>query len=65
MVLMYNRNDDVAAPAFVSGLQVTHSFYEHLVKHEVTKMRGSLSHAQKYIQIKNATPSSVDLFFSP
>jgi len=38
--LIYNCNVDVAAATFVSGLQVTHFFYKHLVKHEVIKMRG-------------------------
>ena len=28
MVLMYNCNEDVAVATFISGLQVTHSFYK-------------------------------------
>jgi len=40
--LVYNCNDDVATAAFISGLQVTHSFYNHLVKNDVTKMRDIL-----------------------
>ena len=39
MALIYNYNEDVAAAAFISGLQVTHSFYKHLVKNDVTKIR--------------------------
>ena len=55
MAFVYNCNDDVAATAFVSGLQVTHSFYKHLVKYKVTKMMDILSRIQKYIQIEDAT----------
>jgi len=43
MALVYNYNDDVAAAVFISGLQVSHTFYKHLVKHDVTKMRDILS----------------------
>jgi len=39
---VYNYNNGMAAATFISGLQVTHSFYKHLVKHEVTKMRDDL-----------------------
>ena len=39
MTLVYNYNEDVAVAAFISGLQFTHSFYKHLVKNDVTKMR--------------------------
>jgi len=60
MALVYNCNDDVAFVTFVSGLQITHSFYKHLVKYEVTKTREIFSRAQKYIQIKDATQSVVD-----
>jgi len=49
MALVYNCNDNVAAAAFVSGLQVVYSFYKYLVKYEITKMRDILSRAQKYI----------------
>ena len=47
MALVDNYNDDVAAAAFISRLQVTHSFYNHLVKNDVTKMRDILVRAQK------------------
>jgi len=60
MALVHNCNDNIVVAVFVSWLQVIHSFYKHLVKHEVTKMRDILSRAQKYIQIKNATWSAVD-----
>jgi len=39
-------------------MQVSHSFYKHTVKHEVTKMRDILAHAQKYIQTEDANRSS-------
>ena len=55
MALVYNCNDDVAAAAFISGLQVTYSFYKHLVKHEVIRMRDILTCPQKYIQIEDTT----------
>ena len=49
MALVYNCNDDMATIAFISDLQVSHSFYKHLVKCEVIRMRDILSLAQKYI----------------
>ena len=52
MALVYNCNDDVAAVAFISGLQLTHSFYKHLVKHEVTKMRDILTHARSIFKLR-------------
>ena len=47
MTLVYNCNEDVVVTAFISGLQVTHSFYKHLVKSDVTKMRDILVQTQK------------------
>jgi len=38
MILVHNCKDNVIVVAFISELQVTHS-YKALVKHEVTKMR--------------------------
>ena len=58
MALLYNCNEDVVATAFISGLQVTHSLYKHLVKNDVTKMSDILVRAQKYMQIKDATRSA-------
>ena len=48
MVLVYNCNEDVAAARFISGLQVTHTFYRHLVKHVITKIRDILTHSKIY-----------------
>ena len=45
MVLVYNYNKDVAATAFISGLQVILSFYKNLVKNDVTEMRDILVRA--------------------
>ena len=59
MSLVYNCIEDFAAAAFVSGLQVTHSFYNHLVKNDVTKMRDIFVRAQKYMQIKEATRAAI------
>ena len=39
MALVYNCNEEVVAAVFISELQVTHLFYKHLVKNDVTKMR--------------------------
>ena len=37
------------------GYKSPYSFYKHLVKHEVTKMRDILTRVKKYIQIKDIT----------
>ena len=60
MALVYNCNENVAATAFISGLQVIHSFYKHLVKNDVTKMRDILIRAQKYMQIEEMTQSATN-----
>jgi len=59
MALVYNCNDDVGVTAFISGLQVSHS-YKHL-EHEVTRMRDILSRSQMYIQIENTTRGETNL----
>jgi len=46
ITLVDNCNDDVVVVVFISGLQVSYSFYKHLVKHEVIRMRDILSQAQ-------------------
>jgi len=45
MAPVYNCNDNVVVAAFISEMQVTHSFCKRLVKHEVTKMRDILARA--------------------
>jgi len=55
MALVYNYNEDVAAATFISGLQVIHSFYKHLVKNNVSKMKDIFVRAQKYMQIEEVT----------
>jgi len=52
-----NCGEEVAALAFISGLQVTRSFYKHLLKH-VTKMREALFRAQPYIQLEETMKAS-------
>jgi len=42
MTLVYNYNKNVAAAAFISGMQVTNPFYKHLVKNDVAKIRDIL-----------------------
>jgi len=49
VALVYN--DDVAVAAFISRLQVTHS-YKHLLKHDVTKMRDILTRSQKLFKLR-------------
>jgi len=58
MALVYKCSEDIAAAAFISGLQVTHSFYKHLVKNDVTKIRNILIQAKKYMQIEEVTRSA-------
>jgi len=48
--------ENVSALAFISGLQVSHSLYKHLLKHNVTQM--VLSRIQPYIQLKEAMRTS-------
>jgi len=57
---VHNCNENVAATAFISGLQVIHSFYKYLVKNDVTKMRDILIRAQKYMQIEKTTQSATN-----
>jgi len=59
MALVCNCNEDVVTAAFISELQVTYSFYKHLVKNNVTKMRNILVWVQKYMQIEEATQTLV------
>ena len=58
--MVYNCIKDAATTVFFSRLQVTHSFYKHLVKYEITKMRYILFQVQKYIQIEDATRSTAN-----
>jgi len=55
IALVYNCNEDIVAAAFISGLQVSHLFYKHLMKNDITKIRDILIQAQKYIQVEEAT----------
>jgi len=47
-----NCGEDVSVLAFISGLQVSHPLYKHLLKHNVTRMSEVLSRAQPYIQLE-------------
>jgi len=58
MVMVYNCSDDVVAATFIVRLQTDHSFYKHLVKHDITNMKDILSRAQKYVQLEEAIRSS-------
>jgi len=44
-----NCGEEVSTFTFISGLQVTHPLYKHLLKHNVAKMSEVLSRAQPYI----------------
>ena len=46
MSLIHNYNKDIVSIIFISGLQVIHTFYKHLVKNDVTKMKDNLVWAQ-------------------
>ena len=59
MALVYNYNEDVTVAAIFSGLQVTHSFYKHMVMNDITKMRDILVRTQKYMFIEEATRSAI------
>jgi len=53
-----NYGKEVSTLAFVSGLQVTHPLYKHLLKHNVSKMSEVLSRAQPCIQLEEAINAS-------
>jgi len=53
-----NCLEDVSALVFISGLQVSHSLYKHLLKYNVTRMSEVLSRAQPYIQLEEAMYTS-------
>ena len=50
--------EEVAAPAFIKGLQVSHPLYKHLLKHNIAKMSEVLTRAQLYIQLEEAMKAS-------
>ena len=52
MATIHNCSDEVAAAAFISGLPLTHKFYEVLVEHGVTQMSEVVRRAQGLIQVK-------------
>jgi len=58
MAMVYNCSDDVATTASIAGLHINHSFYKHLVKHDITNMKDILSRAQKYVQLEEAMQGS-------
>jgi len=49
-----NYREKVFTLAFISGLQVTHSLYKHLLKHNVAKMSEALSQTQPFIHLEEA-----------
>jgi len=53
-----NCDEDVPALAFICGLQISHSLYKHLLKHNVTRMSKVLSRAQPYIQLEETMKTS-------
>ena len=57
-----NRGENVSALAFISGLQVSHPQYKHLLKHNVTRMSEILSRAHPYIQLEETMKTSFNHF---
>ena len=55
-----NSGKEVAALAFISGLQVSCPLYKHLLKHNIAKMSEILTNAQPYIQLKKMMKASSD-----
>ena len=53
-----NSDEDVSALAFISGLQISHPLYKHLLKHDVTRMSKVLTRVQCYIQLEESMKSS-------
>ena len=47
-----------SALVFISGLQVTHPLYKHLLKNNIAKMSEALSWAQPSIQLDEAMKTS-------
>ena len=55
-----NCGEEVAALTFISGLQVAHPLYKHLLNHNVTKISEILTRAQTYIQLEETMKASSD-----
>ena len=60
LVKVSNCGEDVSALVFISGLQVTHLKYKHLLKHNITRINEVLSRAQLYIQLEKAMENSAN-----
>jgi len=45
IALVCNCNNDIVAAAFTARLQTNHSFYKHLVKHDVANLKDIMSRA--------------------
>ena len=48
---VFHCDEDVFVLAFISGLQVSHPLYKHLLKYDVTQMSEVLSRAQPCFQL--------------
>ena len=53
-----NCGEDISALTFISGLQVSHPLYKHLLKYNITRMSDVLSRAQPYNQLEEAVKTS-------
>jgi len=51
-----NCGEEVAALAFISGLQVAHPLYKHLLKHNVAKMSEIISREKRRRRLPPTTP---------
>ena len=52
LTMVLNCDEDISALTFISGLQVSHPLYKHLIKHDVTRISEVLFRAQPYIQLE-------------
>ena len=55
-----NYREEVVALAYISGLQVAHPLYKHLLKPNITKMSMILTRGQPFIQLEEAMKASSD-----
>ena len=53
-----NCDEEVSALAFISGLQVTHPLYKHLLKYNIAKINKVLFRTPPYIQLEEARKAS-------
>jgi len=60
-----NCGEEVSTLAFISRLEVTHSLYKHILKHNAAKISEVLSRAQPYILLEEAMKASSNRWAKP